>query len=181
MRNATKISILNGIILFFLTLSDFLGLIQFELIFSYQWHKLLHIFGVILFMGNMMVGPIWFGYAFYSKDSTILKFSGKLLELTDIFFTIPGAALTVLNGLVLASVFGGTRNQLWLFYSIILLFIMWAFSIPLIYIQEKMYRALAESTDSKKLNRLLLYWSIIGTLVMIPPSIIFYLMIVKSI
>jgi len=74
-------------------------------------------------MGNMVVGPIWFIYAYFSKDKTLLKFAGRLLELTDIYHTIPGIALTVLNGLYLASIYGGTKNQPWLFNSMILLFV----------------------------------------------------------
>lgn len=132
-------------------------------------------------MGNMIAGPIWFMYAYFSKDKTILKFAGKLLELTDIYLTVPGIALTVLNGLYLASVYGGTKQQPWLFYSIMLLFVMWALSIPLIYLQEKMYQSLDKDFDMKIINTLFIRWSILGTFVMIPPSIVFYLMIVKAI
>jgi len=181
MRTITKISILNGLILLCLTLSEFFGLIKFDLLLSYHWHKILHIIGVVLFMGNMIVGPIWFMYAYLSKDKTLLKFAAKLLELTDIYLTIPGIALTIINGLYLASVYGGTKNQPWLFYSIILLFVMWALSIPLICLQEKMYQSLDKEFDLKIINTLLIRWSILGTFVMIPPSVIFYLMIVKTI
>jgi len=181
MRNVTKISILNGLILLSLTLSEFFGLIKFDLLLPYYWHKILHIIGVVLFMGNMIVGPIWFLYAYYSKDKNLLKFAGKLLELTDVYLTIPGIALTVLNGLYLASVFGGTKNQPWLFYSIILLFVMWALSIPLIYLQEKLYQSIDKEFDIKIIDTLLIRWGILGTIVMIPPSIVFYLMIVKAI
>lgn len=181
MRTITKISILNGLILLCLTLSEFFGLIKFDLLLSYHWHKILHIIGVVLFMGNMIVGPIWFMYAYFSKDKTLLKFAGKLLELTDIYLTVPGIALTVLNGLCLASVYGGTKHQPWLFYSIILLFVMWALSIPLIYLQDKMYQSLDKDSDITRITTFIIRWGIWGTLVMIPPSVIFYLMIVKTI
>lgn len=182
LTGTTKISILNGLILLFLTLSEFLGLYKYDLVFSYQWHKILHITGVILFMGNMIVGPFWFLFAYYSKDKTLLKFANRLLQLTDLYLTIPGVALTVINGLCLASVFGGTKNQPWLFYSIILLFVMWALSIPLIYFQEKMYSTIDKEPDNDtKINSLLIRWGILGTIVMIPPTIVFYLMVVKSI
>ncbi|MDP2303393.1 MAG: DUF2269 family protein [Ignavibacteria bacterium] len=182
MKTITKISILNGLILLLLTLSEFLGFVKFNLLFSYQWHKILHILGIILFMGNMIVGPFWFLFAYYSKDKTLLKFANRLLQLTDLYLTIPGVALTVLNGLFLASVFGGTKIVPWLFYSIILLFVMWALSIPLIYLQEKMYSTIDNEPDNDtKINKLLIRWGILGTIVMIPPTIIFYLMVVKSI
>ncbi|MGE0562820.1 MAG: DUF2269 family protein [Flavobacteriales bacterium] len=178
----TKVSILNGLILLCLTLSEFLGLVKFDLVFSYQWHKLLHILGVILFMGNMIVGPVWFLFAYYSNDKTLLKFANRLLQLTDLYLTIPGVALTIINGLFLASVFGGTKNVPWLFYSIILLFVMWVLSIPLIYFQEKMYSTIENEPDNNaKINKLLIRWGILGTIVMIPPTIVFYLMVVKGI
>ena len=181
LTKTTQISILNGLILLLLTLSEFFGIVKYSLILSYQWHKILHLVGVVLFMGNMMVGPVWFLFAYYSKDITLLKFANRLLQLTDLYLTIPGVALTIINGLFLASVFGGTQNQAWLFYSVILLFVMWALSIPLIYFQEKLYRAIdSEPRNELKINALLMRWGVLGTIVMIPPSIIFYWMVVKS-
>ena len=182
LTKTTQISILNGLILLLLTLSEFLGILKYNLVLSYQWHKILHLAGVILFMGNMIVGPVWFLFAYYSKDKTLLKFANRLLQLTDLYLTIPGVALTVINGLFLASVFGGTKNQPWLFYSMMLLFAMWALSIPLIYFQEKMYRAIDNEPDNDtKINALLMRWGILGTIVMVPPTIVFYLMVVKTI
>lgn len=182
LRKVTKISIINGLLLLLLTLSEFLGILKFPLLLSYEWHKILHITGVVLFMGNMIVGPIWFSYAYYSNSKELLKFAGKLLELTDMYLTIPGIALTVLNGLFLASVFGGTWNQPWLFYSIVLLLIMWFLSIPIIYLQEKLYSVIDNDPENKgKINKLIYAWGITGTIVMIPPSIMFYLMVVKII
>ncbi len=181
MKVVTKISILNGLLLLGLTLAEFFGLIQFGLWLPYHWHKILHIIGVVLFMGNMIVGPVWFMYAYFSKDKVLLKFAGKLLELTDLYLTVPGIALTVLNGLFLASVFGGSKQQPWLFYSNLLLFAMWALSIPLIWIQEKMYQSIDKEAASNTIRTLFIRWGILGTIVMIPPSVIFYLMIVKMI
>jgi hypothetical protein len=69
-----------------------------------------------------------------------------------------------------------------LYYSVVLLILMWLLSIPVVYIQEKMYQVIDhESFNRLKINRLLTYWGILGTLVMIPPTIIFYLMVAKNI
>lgn len=182
LSTSTKIAILNGSLLLLLTLSEFFGLIKFNLVLSYNWHKLLHIFGSIIFMGNMIVGPFWFLYAFYSKDKSLLKFANRLLQITDMYLTIPGAFLTVINGLFLASAFGGTKNQPWLFYSIISMIAMWVLSIPLIYLQEKMCKLIETDPENEiKLNKILSYWGILGTIVMIPPTYVFYLMVVKTI
>lgn len=180
MSTSSKISILNGLILMLITLADFTGIVHFELLLSYQWHKLLHILGVVIFMGNMFVGPVWFSYAFYSKDAHVLKFAAKLLQQTDLYLTIPGVALTVLNGLCLSSVYGGSQSQPWLLHSIYLILTMWVLSVPLVFLQEKLFLTIVtEAQNEAKINRLLIQWSILGSLVMIPPSIIFYWMVVK--
>ncbi|HRG65460.1 MAG TPA: DUF2269 family protein [Saprospiraceae bacterium] len=182
MSTSSKISILNGLILLLITLADFTGIVHFELLISYQWHKLLHILGVVIFMGNMIVGPVWFSYAFYSKDAHVLKFAAKLLQQTDLYLTIPGVALTVLNGLCLSSVYGGSQSQPWLLHSIYLILTMWVLSVPLVFLQEKLFLTIeTEAQNEAKINRLLIRWSILGSLVMIPPSIIFYWMVVKPV
>jgi len=95
----TKISILNGLILLFLTLAEFLELVKFDLILSYQWHKILHILGIILFMGNMIVGPFWFLFAYYSKDKILLNISSSLSS----FFSVG-------VGLILSVIFKGNES-----------------------------------------------------------------------
>lgn len=181
LTTSTKISLLNGLILLALSLSEFFGFLHFGLIFSYQWHKLLHLLGVALFMGNMVVGPVWFSYAYYARDKTLLQFASRLLQITDMYLMAPGIALTVLNGLCLASAFGGTAHQPWLFNSMLLLFGMWALSVPVVYLQEKMFAIIdREPENNTKVYAQLIRWSILGTLVTIPPSIIFYLMVFKG-
>ncbi len=182
MTGASKIALLNGLILSLLTILALQGIVGFDMVFSYHWHKILHITGVVLFMGNTIVGPFWFLFAYYSKDLHLLKFAVRLLQLTDLYLTIPGIALTVINGLYLASALGGIKNQDWLYYSTLLLFAMWVLSVPLIWLQEKLYDTISkEPENTDKMNRLLIWWGILGTLIMIPPAIIFYWMIVKAV
>lgn len=178
----TKVSIINGLILLGLTLLAYFNVVKFDMIFSYNWHKILHILGAILFMGNMIIGPVWFFYAYYSKNVELLKFASKLLQLTDLYLTIPGAALTVLNGLFLASMYGGIQNAPWLFTSMLMLFAMWGLSIPLIFLQEKMYKTIDQEPENyEKLDKIMLNWAILGSAVMIPPTYIFYLMVTKGV
>ena len=94
---------------------------------------------------------------------------------------LPCLDLAVLNGLFLASTFGGTSAQPWLQYSIFLMVVMWVFSLPLLYIQEAIYQVIEHEPDKReKLQGWLIRWSIWGSIVMIPPSIVFYLMIMKG-
>ncbi len=179
---SAKIALLNGLLLIFLTLSEFLGFIKFPLLLSYNWHKLLHLTGVIIFMGNMIVGPIWFSYAYYKKETDLLRFACNLLQLTDTYLTVPGMALTVINGLFLASAYGGTKNQPWLFYSFLTLLGLWALSVPLIYIQEKLYHAINETPQNiTETDKWLFRWSVLGSIISVPPVLIFYWMVAKAV
>lgn len=182
LSTAARIALLNGLVLSLLTLAKFWGILKFPLLFSYQWHKVLHLIGVVLFMGNMIVGPVWFLFARYSSDLGLLRFAGRLLYLTDLYFTVPGIALTVLNGLCMASALGGSSTQPWLFYSIVAMIVMWVLSIPLVFLQEKLFKTIAEDADNEvKINQLLVQWGVLGTLVTIPPSLVFYWMVMKAV
>ena len=80
MTKTALFSIINGFLLIVLVLLEFHGVISFSLPISYNWMKIIHIFAVILFMGNMIIGPVWFFLAFYSNDKNLLQFSDKLAE-----------------------------------------------------------------------------------------------------
>jgi uncharacterized membrane protein len=47
--------------------------------------KSLHIFGIILFLGNIIVTAFWKAFADFSKDWKIISFSQRLVTYTDIF------------------------------------------------------------------------------------------------
>jgi len=132
-------------------------------------------------MVNMIVGPVWFLYAYNSKNKEVLKFADKLLQLTDLSITIPGLDLAVINGLFLASALGGSSNQPWLQYSIYLMIITFLLTYLLLLIQEKIYNIIdTEPSNRDKLQKWIVRWSLWGVIVMIPPTVIFYLMIIKG-
>lgn len=62
---------------------------------SYPLHKYLHILGVVVFMGNMIVGPLWLAMAWYADDPKQLALAAKALALADIYLTAPGVQLAV--------------------------------------------------------------------------------------
>ena len=174
------VSVVNGLVLCLLTLGNLWGYLKFDMILSYQWHKILHVFGVVIFMGNMIAGPAWFLFAYYSKDKNLLRFAAKVLERTDMILTIPGIALAVINGLYLAAPYGGIKLQQWIYLSTLLLISTWVLSIPLIYLQEKLFKAIERDENETKLYPVLIGWSITGSLITVPFILIFYLMIAKG-
>ena len=65
---------------------------------SYLLLKSIHIFGVILLMGNIIVTAWWKFNADKTKDPTVIKFAQRQVTLTDFVFTAPGALLAILAG-----------------------------------------------------------------------------------
>src|SRR5690606_18681441 len=75
--------------------------------YSHQWHKLLHVLGAILFIGNIVGAAVWMALALVSRQTRVIHFAAKTVNQADLLFTIPGVLLLFINGLVLAPSFGG--------------------------------------------------------------------------
>jgi uncharacterized membrane protein len=86
----------------------------YPLLFSYQWHKLLHIFGAVIFVGNIIVTAVWMAMAEQSRQKATLHFASKVVNWADVFFTAPGVLLTLANGQILATAAWGGLSASWL-------------------------------------------------------------------
>ena len=65
---------------------------------SYLVLKSIHIFGVILLMGNIIVTAWWKFMADKTKDPSVISFAQRQVTLTDFVFTFPGALLAITAG-----------------------------------------------------------------------------------
>ena len=54
---------------------------------DYLVFKLVHIFGIILFLGNIIVTALWKVQADRTRDPRIIAFAQRLVTLTDWVFT----------------------------------------------------------------------------------------------
>ncbi len=84
----------------------------------YAVHKLLHIVGVVVFMGNLIAGPVWLFFAYAEDDPRHFRWAARMLSAADIWLTTPGVQLTLWNGLFLAAQLGGVRQQPWIAESV---------------------------------------------------------------
>lgn len=82
--------------------------------------KSLHIFGVIIFLGNIIVTAFWKTLADRSKDWRIIAFSQRLVTYTDIFFTAVGVITILVTGLLLAKHYGQYWNIKWISWGLCL-------------------------------------------------------------
>lgn len=86
------------------------------MIISHQYLllKSLHIFGVILFLGNIIVTAVWKTFADISRNWKVIVFSQRLVTLTDIIFTATGVILIAITGIAMAGHYGNYWNVKWI-------------------------------------------------------------------
>jgi len=72
------------------------------LVMDYPLLKSIHILGVALFLGNIVVTAVWKVMADRTGDPRIVAFSQRLVTLTDFVFTLPGAVIIILSGDLMA-------------------------------------------------------------------------------
>ncbi len=124
----------------------------------YAWHKTLHVAGVALFVGNMIVGPVWFVLATRTGSAEVVAFAIRLLRLTDVIFTSGGLWLLLLNGLCLLPAWGSLA------------------ALPVVYVQHRLVGSLLEGAP---VRLWFLLWNLLGSMVVVPPMVVFYQMIAK--
>jgi uncharacterized membrane protein len=144
--------------------------------------KTLHIACACLFLGNVIVSGIWAALAERSRDVKIIRFSNRLVLITDLLFTAPGAIGVFVTGHLMADNFNtGGGSPGWLSWSYALFGLsglVWA--VVLLPIQLKQRALLARdgavTLEYLRLSRL---WQVSGLFATALPLPILYLMIAK--
>src|SRR5436190_19780618 len=81
---------------------------------SYLLLKSVHILGVILFLGNIIVTGFWKGFADITRDWKIIAFSQRLVTYTDVLFTTLGVVIIAITGLMMAGNYGHYWQVTWI-------------------------------------------------------------------
>lgn len=66
---------------------------------AYLWLKVVHIFGAVLFLGNIIVTGWWKVMADRTRDPRIVAFAQRQVTLTDYVFTLGGVLIVLGSGL----------------------------------------------------------------------------------
>ena len=146
----------------------------------YTLHKFMHILGVVVFMGNMITGPMWLVLAYYSGDPKQLAFSAQALAKADMYLTAPGVQLAVWNGICMVGALGGVHKHPWLLESLGLLVATSLFSCTVVLYWQERFVAAAVAEDAVGTRRALVQWGLWGTLIGVPFSWIAWLMVDKQ-
>jgi uncharacterized membrane protein len=74
----------------------------------------LHVTGVVVFLGNLIVTAVWKTLADQTHDTRVIAYAQRLVTVTDVAFTATGAVLITASGFALADDWGGVTGPTWL-------------------------------------------------------------------
>jgi len=145
----------------------------------------LHVLGAVLFLGNIITAAFWKVSAERGKDLTHLRRVARNVMTADYFFTLPGVVMLIATGHIMASLRGYPLTELnWMTASeglFVASGLIWV--AVLIPAQRKMIKETAVSEAAgaltaayRKASRT---WDIFGTLVIVIPLAVLYLMLAK--
>jgi len=151
---------------------------------SYQALKSLHLFGVTIFLGNIIVTAFWKMLADKTRSPSVVAFSQRLVTITDFAFTSTGVLLILITGRIMATKFGEIGDLFWLTWGWRLFIasgLIWVLIlIPVQIKQAKMAKNFANQTEIPaqywKLSKL---WIVFGIIATVLPLANLYIMVFK--
>lgn len=153
---------------------------------SYTLLKLLHIVGVVLFLGNITTGLFWAAYAHRQKDFRLIASTFQGIIQSDRWFTIPGVFGILIGGFG-AAIDGGIPilRTGWIFWPSILFLVSGViFGISVAPLQKKIQHFVENrpQTDDSWSEYCSIYkrWEIWGLLAWVTPVVALVIMTLKS-
>jgi uncharacterized membrane protein len=152
----------------------------------YLWMKVLHIFAVVIFLGNIITGVFWHRHAARTRDPRLLAHTVDGVIRSDRLFTMPGIVVIIGSGIVAAVQAGFPLLRTgWILWTLILFGISGLMFMFFVAPLQKKLRALAEtgaaqgSFDYDAYHRVAKRWEIAGTIATLTPAIGLVLMVLK--
>ena len=141
--------------------------------------KLVHVFGVVIFLGNITVGVFWKAYADRSRNATIMASTMDGIIAADKIFTIPGIVI-LLGGGIGAAVVGRIPilSTGWLLWGIVA-FILSGLAFGPLSRAERRISVAAHAGNFQEYEEQSKGWTFWGSLALIFPIIAFVIMILK--
>ncbi|MCK5809782.1 MAG: DUF2269 domain-containing protein [Cocleimonas sp.] len=152
---------------------------------TYLLLKSLHILGIILFLGNIIITGWWKYRADCTKNPQIVAFAQRQVTLTDFIFTAGGAALVGVTGIGNAELHNMDYHSIyWLVWGYGLFVasgIIWVvILLPVQIKQARMAHAFSISNNiPESYWRLSKIWFIFGIIATILPLLNLYFMVIK--
>lgn len=152
----------------------------------YVAFKILHVFAVVIFLGNLITGILWKVSADRTRNPVIIHHTVAGLIRADRWFTIPGVLLILIGGFG-AAVVGGlplVRTR-WILAGIILFTISGvSYMARVVPVQRRMLTVARAGVDSGTLDwgqygALTRSWNVWGTIALLAPLLALVAMIAK--
>jgi len=145
--------------------------------------KTLHLLGVILFLGNIIVTAFWKVMADRTRELAVIRFAVRATNGADVLFTFGGIVLLAVAGHAMAAS-GGMLQLPWLRWAYALFALtglLWAgILIPVQRAQARLlYPLPREAAVPSSYWRLSVIWAVAGALATLLPLAIVVLMVIK--
>ena len=151
----------------------------------YLASKLLHVFAVVLFLGNITIGVFWKLFGDRTRDPRIIAHTMAGIIESDRLFTNPGAILILVGGLT-AAIVGHypILHTPWIAWSIGLFALAGAaFGIRLIPLQRQLLTVARAGVDGPmdwdRYDKLSSQWKLWGMVALLAPLLAMVLMVLK--
>jgi uncharacterized membrane protein len=141
--------------------------------------KLVHVAGVVLFLGNITVGVFWKNFADRTRNALLMASTMDGIIEADRIFTIPGAVLLLGGGLAAAFVGGiPILTTGWLLWALVA-FVLSGLAFGPLAMTQRRLAAEAHAGDLREYHRLSRSWNLWGSIALGFPIVAFVLMILK--
>jgi uncharacterized membrane protein len=151
---------------------------------AYLALKSLHVFGVILFLGNIIVTGWWKSMADRTRDPKIISFAQHQVTMTDWVFTLGGILIVAAAGAATAAVGGLAATTPWIEWGTGLFAgsgVVWV--VALLPIQTKLGRMAKGFADGGPIPddywRIGRWWAVFGIIATLLPIAAVAVMVVK--
>lgn len=145
----------------------------------YLAFKLIHVFAVIIFLGNITVGVFWKAWADRTNNAAIIAHTMEGIIKADRIFTIPAVLLILIGGL--GATFSADLSILktgWVLWGLAL-FILSGIAFGPLSRSQRSLLALAKSGDLDAYRAASSQWNLFGTIALVLPFIAAAIMITK--
>jgi uncharacterized membrane protein len=148
---------------------------------AYLIFKLIHIFAVIFFVGNIVIGVSWKNHGDSSGDPKIIASTIKGIIKADRLFTMPAVAFLILAGFGAMGIGYIPFETGWIMWGFIMILISAAaFMAKVVPVQKKLLKiAEADPFDKQLYDAASKEWNIWGSIATIAPIIAVILMVLK--
>jgi uncharacterized membrane protein len=148
---------------------------------AYLIFKLIHVFAVIFFVGNIVIGIFWKYYGDSSNDPKIIASTIKGIIKADRIFTMPAVAFLILAGFGAMGIGYIPFETGWIIWGLIMIIISAAaFMAKVVPAQKKLLKiAETDPFDKSLYDSVSNEWNLWGSIATVAPLIAVVLMVLK--